>query len=213
MLGAPIEDARRVWFVLHGYGQLAASVLRVFDGIVPADTCVVAPEALSRLYREMPRPDGRHLEHVGASWMTRESRESEIRDALHWLGVVYKTVMSAGQQVEAIGVLGFSQGVAMAGRWVGSGALKETALRHLVLWAGHLATELDLDVMHSALANVQLTFVAGDRDPFLVGDTLTSLTHTLETWQTPFTLRRFSGMHQLNRELLKELLQNMEPHT
>jgi hypothetical protein len=36
VLGAAPAQARRVWFVLHGYGMLAARFVRPFDGIIPA---------------------------------------------------------------------------------------------------------------------------------------------------------------------------------
>ncbi|MFY7923741.1 MAG: esterase, partial [Gemmatimonas sp.] len=48
VLGTEPAEAQRVWFVLHGYGQLAPRFLRHFAGAVPPDTCVVAPEGLSR---------------------------------------------------------------------------------------------------------------------------------------------------------------------
>lgn len=209
VIGAEPSNARRLWFIFHGYGQLAASLLRVFDGIVPADTCVVAPEGLSRFYREMPRPDGGHLQKVGASWMTRESRDAEIADALHWLDVVYRRVMSEAQQVEFVGVLGFSQGVAMATRWIQFGTPVNDRLRHVVLWAGHLATELEAAEMNTALSGARLTFVAGDQDPFFTDDAFNMLTEQLESWHSAVDIKRFPGVHQLNRALVKEFMQDL----
>ena len=40
-IGADPEAASRIWFALHGYGQLAERFLKPFDGIVPRDTCVI----------------------------------------------------------------------------------------------------------------------------------------------------------------------------
>jgi len=41
---------REVWFVLHGYGQLAARFLRHFEPLDDGTRLMVAPEALSRFY-------------------------------------------------------------------------------------------------------------------------------------------------------------------
>src|SRR5262245_49795552 len=72
--GAPLAETQAVWFVLHGYGQLAVRFLRHFEGAVPSHTMVVAPEGLSRFYLEMPRADRGHLARTGAAWMTKEDR-------------------------------------------------------------------------------------------------------------------------------------------
>ena len=51
-LGELSAATRRVWFVSHGYGQLAAYFMRHFAFLAEADpsTVVIAPEGLSRFY-------------------------------------------------------------------------------------------------------------------------------------------------------------------
>ena len=51
-LGELSVHTRRVWFVCHGYGQLAAYFSRHFAFLTEADptTVVVAPEGLARFY-------------------------------------------------------------------------------------------------------------------------------------------------------------------
>ena len=63
----PAEAVREVWFVLHGYGQLAGAFLRHFERLQDGARLFIAPEALSRYY--LPGH-----QRVGASWMTREDR-------------------------------------------------------------------------------------------------------------------------------------------
>ena len=53
-VGAEGEEPRAIWFVLHGYGQLAGSFVRFFADIATAGTVVVAPEALNRFYLVSP---------------------------------------------------------------------------------------------------------------------------------------------------------------
>ncbi|MCA1790257.1 MAG: hypothetical protein LC667_10475, partial [Thioalkalivibrio sp.] len=53
VLGDP-ASAREVWFVLHGYRQMAGRFIRRFGPLPGAgrSRAVVAPEALSRFYIE-----------------------------------------------------------------------------------------------------------------------------------------------------------------
>ncbi|HNC31872.1 MAG TPA: radical SAM protein, partial [Cyclobacteriaceae bacterium] len=51
-LGEINSDTRAVWFVLHGYGQLAQYFLRKFKSLEAHGICVIAPEGLSHYYLE-----------------------------------------------------------------------------------------------------------------------------------------------------------------
>ncbi|MBC7923946.1 MAG: phospholipase, partial [Ferruginibacter sp.] len=109
-LGQLNADTRQVWFVLHGYGQLAEYFIRRFDVLDDGHTYVVAPEALSRFYLQgMGEGSGR----VGATWMTREDRLNEIDDYLHYLRTLHQTLVGEGGRWRT-GLLGFSQGTATA---------------------------------------------------------------------------------------------------
>src|SRR5207245_2948078 len=44
------KTAREIWFVLHGYGQLASSFIRAFAPLDDGTRLIVAPEALNRFY-------------------------------------------------------------------------------------------------------------------------------------------------------------------
>ncbi|NJL13531.1 MAG: hypothetical protein HC913_11350 [Microscillaceae bacterium] len=83
------DQTRHIWFVCHGYGQLAPYFIQKFAVLPPESHFVVAPEALSRFY--MDGFSGK----VGATWMTREDRELEIKDYLAYLNQVYKQVISS----------------------------------------------------------------------------------------------------------------------
>ena len=45
-LGEITDELREVWFVCHGYGQLARYFLRNFDPIADKSRLIIAPEAL-----------------------------------------------------------------------------------------------------------------------------------------------------------------------
>ena len=114
-------DGGEIWFVLHGYKQLARRFLRRFEALATDRRMLVAPEALSRFYVS-PEP-GRHGPRsvVGATWMTREDRLNEIEDYVAYLDGLAEELGAARHRMT---VLGFSQGVATATRWVVRGAVR-----------------------------------------------------------------------------------------
>lgn len=211
-MGADLPDARHVWIVLHGYAGLAERMLRHFEGIVPKDTRIVAPEGLSRFYLELPRADGGHLARVGAAWMTREHRDAEISDASGWLDNVYRAVhdgvLSASGMAPTITVLAFSQGVATCLRWLARGNAHAS---RAIMWAGSVATDVNRHELRAALARTEVILVAGTRDEFA---TAANRHQLLEAWKLlgiPVREVEFDGTHQLHQPLLQELLQINRP--
>ena len=65
-------NAKKVLYVLHGYGQLAEFFVRKFRELGD-EYLIVAPEGMHRFY--LQGSSGR----VGASWMTKEDREQDIK--------------------------------------------------------------------------------------------------------------------------------------
>ncbi len=207
MAGAEPSHASRIWIVLHGYGQLAPRCLRPFEGIIPSDTCVVAPEGLSRFYLEMPRVDGGHLQRVGATWLTRESRDTEIADAHRWLDGVHDDVVRASMRAHgitpAIGVLGFSQGVATAMRWVASGTVQ---VRCFVAWAGGLAQDVNPSAFRDKMTSADLVLVTGDRDGFATEGVREKIRSEFSTLHNAPREMTFAGEHHLDATVLSTLL-------
>src|SRR5205809_2907590 len=90
-LGERSGGVAQVWFVCHGYGQLAGRFLeklRVLDD--GTGRLLVAPEGLSRFYLSESPAERR----VGACWMTREDRLAEIDDYVQYLDAVYAAVFT-----------------------------------------------------------------------------------------------------------------------
>lgn len=215
-VGAAPANAQRLWMVFHGYGQLAAEFAQPFADVVPEDTRVVAPEGLSRFYGQMPRRDGSHLTRVGATWLTREARDDDLRDVLAMLHAVYARtvgeIVAARGAPPVVGVLGFSQGVAMAVRWTAHLASAPPValaaalpVRH-VWWAGNLPHDMDADVLRTVFAAAQCEVVIGTRDTLLTDDARTSLMAACNTVGVTPTVREFSGGHRLDTPTLRDVL-------
>jgi len=184
--GTPEE----VWFVLHGYGQLAAEFLEQFAHLHRPGRRFVAPEGLSRFYRAGTRGE------VGASWMTRLGREDEIADYVAYLDQVHAEVLgSEDPSGVRVVVLGFSQGSATALRWA---ALGRARVERVISWAGDVPPDLDL----GRLFGKQLTLVAGTRDGALEAGRLERESARLDAAGVAHELLRFEGGHRLDRETL-----------
>lgn len=161
-LGGEVSAPEEVWIVLHGYRQLAPRFMRRFGSLDDGRRRILAPEGLHRFY--VDEDGGPHgAEHrVGASWMTREDRETDIADYLAYLDQVVDMVEGeVGKGVPRI-VLGFSQGVHTAARWVVSG--RSAPPRTTVLWGAGLPGDLDAERAPDRLSETRLVLVDGATD-------------------------------------------------
>lgn len=196
-LGLP-ETAREVWLVLHGYGQLAEYFLRSFRTLDDGRHLIVAPEGLSRFY--LDGTDGR----VGASWMTSADRRSEIDDYVDYLDAVLDRLRAEGMRDAAdLHVLGFSQGTATACRWA---AMGNGEVDRLVLWAGGVPPDLDLNAHRALFQRLDLTLVIGTDDEYISDERVAREEQRLKQYGIPFRTVRFEGTHRIEPGVLTRLI-------
>lgn len=189
--------ANEVWFVLHGYSQLAASFVRWFEPAARPGRLIVAPEALSRAYF-----DERTARRVGASWMTREDRDAEIQDYVLYLDKVADEVIGALPPRPWVEIHGFSQGCATGCRWA---ALGRQSVNRLVLWGGTVPPDLDVERLRASLRGAPLVMAAGERDQFVPLDRLRSEQTRLAGVGIGVDLRTFPGGHAVDAAALATL--------
>jgi predicted esterase len=204
LLGPAGPGVREVWYVLHGYGQLAAPFIENFRAIDDGTRLIVAPEALSRFYEGDVQARLHRAAKVGASWMTREDRESEIADYLAYLTIVHATMLDAigGGTPPAITVLGFSQGGAAAARWVARGHFRAA---RLVVWGSQFPPELDLADPAAPIRRAQTTLVIGTKDVFATPKIVATETARLNAAGFPYRFVTFDGGHRLDDDTLRAL--------
>ena len=189
------ELAREAWFVLHGYGQLAADFVDDFAAVADG-RFLAAPEGLSRFYLK----DGQGP--VGASWMTREAREEEIDDYVRYLDAVYGRLLASVSPSMPVHVLGFSQGAATATRWAVLGFVR---VDRLTLWGGGVPPDLDLERHGAKLRAMELTLVVGERDALVSAKRAAAEVERLLAARIPHRVVRFDGGHRLDDETLRRL--------
>jgi predicted esterase len=197
-LGRLSAHTKQVWFVCHGYGQLAEYFSRHFAFLIEADpdTVVIAPEGLSRFY--LTGNGGR----VGASWMTSHDRLHEINDHVNFLNQVAKSVLAECSAHVRITVLGFSQGTATVCRWLTRAHFRPT---HLILWAGSFPEDIDPVLAEYLLHDLALTVVVGTADEYVSLPLQTEYLERLTGLGAKPKLVTFAGKHELNRSVLEAI--------
>lgn len=195
------RSARDVWFVLHGYGQLAADLLAAAAPLAGDGRLVVAPEALSRFYATQAASGSHTDSAVGASWMTREDRGHEIEDYIAYLDALASRVLAPLDPAPRVHVLGFSQGVATAARWVAAGGVRPATL---VLWGSLPPADLH-EAGRRWSEGVDLRLVHGTRDRLITPDALEVTLSRLRREGAQVTVHTFEGGHRLDAEVLAGL--------
>jgi len=198
-LGGALKNPAEMWYVLHGYKQLAGRFIRRFAAINDGTRRILAPEALSRFY--LSSEPGRHgpASFVGATWMTREDRLNEIRD---YVGYLDRLSLERGHASAPVTVLGFSQGVATAARWVEMGQVRPA---RLILWGDALPPDWDEAAASEVLADTELILVRGDGDPALTDALEARERDQLERAGVAFRTVRYAGGHDIDGATLMEL--------
>jgi predicted esterase len=202
-LGELSEDTKEVWFVLHGYGQLGEYFIQNFKSLNDGSRFIVAPEGLSRFYLQPREFTGR----IGATWMTREDRESEIRDYVAYLDALYASILvhldSSTRSRLHICVLGFSQGATTACRWM---LLGHAEAHRLICWAGGLPADIDLKLHAEHLRSLHPVFVAGSMDEYITEKAIAEQRATVEQAGLEYRFIPFEGGHHLDNAVLMQLV-------
>ena len=192
------SKTKNVWIVFHGYGQLAEYFIKHFENLDPQLNVIIAPEGLSRFYVE--GLTGR----VGASWMTKEDREDEIRDQSNYINMVLKDsgIDPKDRSYRFIG-LGFSQGTATAVRWFVNNDIRPD---QLILWAGSFPHDVDTQEHIWIFKDLPVHFVYGNEDPFLEHIDIQEKSAEFESHGMALTTWEFDGKHTMDKPTLNKIV-------
>jgi predicted esterase len=191
-LGQLGPQIKEVWFVLHGYAQLAGEFIQDFEVMNDGTRFIIAPEGLNKFYAR-----GFGGKPV-ATWMTSEDREVEIADYINYLTVLYQS-LDIPMQAKVV-VLGFSQGVATASRFIHYTQQKIDAF---VIYAGEIAAEL-VEPLSTKIQRLPVTYITGTNDPFITPEKhqrVYELMHQLNA-----KIIEFGGGHEINKKPLLQLI-------
>jgi predicted esterase len=200
--GELTAKTKNIWFVIHGYGQLAKYFLPKFSGLVNDETCVIAPEGLSRFYLDdITSRSQSGNSKVGATWMTRENRLVDIQNYLGYLNSILKKEIPEGYNGK-ITLFGFSQGAATVSRW----ALTDSIQFHrLILWAGIFPPDMDFQKGRVLFHDKEVIEVYGNRDPFLTEARIKEMEQLNEKLKLNPRVITFDGAHEIHSQTLLQL--------
>jgi predicted esterase len=188
--------------VCHGYGQLAERFLSHFSAIADPGRVIVAPEALSRFYLDRLRGGSHAASDVGASWMTRADRASEIADQITYLDAVHDLLIARLDPARVrVTALGFSQGVATVCRWV---VHTRARVDRVVCWGGAIPDDVPL-AADSPLRRPAIRLVRGSRDEFATAERAAEQVARLHDAGVTFVYTEFDGGHRLDDAALQQL--------
>ena len=191
-----ILQAKKLIYVLHGYGQLAEFFLRNFREL-GSDYYVVAPEGMHRFY--LQGNSGR----VGASWMTKEARDQDIHDTLQWLNQLDHKICAQTTFEQKI-ILGFSQGGATAARWNTLGKIKANTF---ISWASVFPPDLGHTISDRLKEKQQNYFIIGKDDQYFTDNEKENILEYYK--QNNFKTIVFEGKHVINMDALKIILKEL----
>ena len=191
-----ILEAKKLIYVLHGYGQLAEFFLKNFQEL-DSDYYVVAPEGMHRFY--LQGNSGR----VGASWMTKEARDQDIDDTLQWLNHLDDKICSQMSFEKKI-ILGFSQGGATAARWNNLGEIKANTF---ISWASVFPPDLANTISNRMNEKQENYFLIGTNDEYFTGKDREDILDYYK--KKHFKTIVFNGKHAINRDALNLVLNEL----
>lgn len=196
-IGKSSKSIKNVWFVFHGYGQLANEFIKEFEILKSEDSLIVAPEASNKFYIHG------FTGKIGASWMTKEDREHEIIDYLKMIKTVYaKIISSLDSSNIKINVLGFSQGTHTVVRWLCS---TKSKVDNLILWAGSVPRDCDFSKVNEYWSHIKTIIVLGERDRFITKENITKELEYINQQNLSVDLEMFNGKHEIDKNQLIKL--------
>lgn len=192
------KSTKNVWIVLHGMGYLSRFFLKHFKGLPADENYIIAPQAPSKYYLDS------EYKHVGASWLTKENTILETKNVLAYLEAIWEAE-NIPENCNLI-VLGFSQGVSIATRWV---VHKKLPVHQLVLYAGGIPDELipaDFDFLRQDKTKIKI-FI-GDKDEYITEKRLKEeLKKIRSLFEGQAEVIIFEGGHELKKEIINSLVE------
>ncbi|MEQ8242774.1 alpha/beta hydrolase [Fulvivirga sp.] len=195
-LGELNESTDNLIFVLHGHGQLAKYFVNKFKSLANGKNCIIAPEGLSKYYLEG------FTGRVGATWMTKEDRLTDINNYINYLNAIYGEFKDTLGLNTKVTVIGFSQGSATASRWVADNYIH---FDQLILWAGIFPPDMDFDKASAILQDKPVKYIYGNSDPFITEERIEEMKGLSAKLKLKPEIMRFDGVHDIDEKTLNQL--------
>ena len=195
--GEKKNNIKYLWIVLHGYSHLAEEFIKQFEVLDNDETLLIAPEGLSRFYVKG------YFGNVGASWMTKEDRMTDIMDNINYLDALLKNVLNEMRNLpEKIIVLGFSQGGATAARWA---AVTGHKINHLIIHSSEFPKDISDESLKHLNEKTKTWIVYSNHDEFIDEELFQKEFRYLDERNFVYEKVFFEGKHEIKKETLEIL--------
>lgn len=185
-----------VWFVCHGLGYLSRYFIKYFSVLNSEEHYIIAPQASSKQYL-----NGK-FKHVGASWLTKENTQADMENVHANLNAIWEAEQIPHDK--KVIVMGFSQGVSVASRWL---ARKKNNCEVLVLYAGKMPREFKPEDF-SQIKNVK-AFI-GNNDKYINEDIITAEKEYLTSlFSNNIDFTVFDGTHEVKPEIINRITKSI----
>jgi predicted esterase len=189
------EATKNIWFVCHGMGYLSRYFLKYFKDLNPTENYIIAPQAPSKYYQQ-PKM------HVGANWLTRDNTEMGINNIINYFDALFER--EPLDQTDKLIVLGYSQGVSVAMRYI---ARRKIQCQQLVLHSGGIPKELTSADFEHLNKETKVRLIYGTEDEYLDDQRIKEETNRArKLFGNRLEVVPFDGPHVVNVQLINALL-------
>lgn len=193
-LNMQTSKTENVWFVCHGMGYLSRYFLKYFKELDAEKNYIIAPQAPSKYYLS---PE---FKHVGASWLTRENTVLETENIMCYFDAIFEAETISKDK--NLIVLGYSQGVSVAMRYM---AKRQLQAKVLVIHSGGIPKELTTEDFNFFEGKVKLIY--GTDDAYLNEARINSETEKAKKlFVNQLEIIAFEGKHEVNVDIIKKLV-------
>ncbi|MBX2827371.1 MAG: esterase [Flavobacteriaceae bacterium] len=197
VLNSYSEKTKNVWLVFHGMGYLSRYFAKYFQKLNPEENFIIVPQAPSKYYQ------GPNFKHVGASWLTRENTVAETQNVLAYVDSIWE--IERPVQLPNFIVLGYSQGVSIAARWLSS---RKISCDTFVLHSGAFPKELTPEDFEYLPKNTEVIYLYGNKDQYVTEAKLTEeKLKGSNVFGDRLSVTIFDGIHEVNVPFLSQLVE------
>ena len=189
------DTTKNVWLVFHGIGYLSRYFIQLFKELNPEENYIIAPQAPSKYYK------GNDYQRVGSSWLTKENTALETSNVLN-----YTEAVLAQEDIpedKNLIILGYSQGVSIACRFMAKYKMKCSAL---VLISGAFPRELTKEDFSFFSPQTKAIHILGKKDPFIKGVRIEEEKQRLEHILPNIEFISHKAGHELDPKTLLHIL-------
>lgn len=187
------ETTKNVWFVCHGMGYLSRYFIRYFKDLNAKENYIIASQAPSLYYQK-------DFKHVGANWLTKENTLLETDNIMYYFDAIL--AKENIPEDKNLIILGYSQGVSVASRYV---SRRQLQCSQLILHSGGIPKELNTEDFKFLKAKVSLIY--GTEDEYINKKRAEyEIKRANELFKNNVTVMPFKGKHVFNTKLINTLV-------